>query len=111
NASGEWSPADFGQTDKRTFPKHARGELVPSAPASAVSSAENDFEVKIENSVIAAQFTEDPAHSNDQPNTIGLKVEFTNTSDEDVWIYAPCLSKSTLAQNHLPTLRDLPDYY
>jgi len=111
NATGEWSPADFGQADKRTFPKHARGELVPSAPASAVSGAINDFELKIENDVIADQFKEDANHSDDLPNTIGIQVEFTNTSDSDVWIYAPCLSKSTLAQNHLPNLRALPDYY
>ncbi len=26
NAPGEWSPTDFGQNDKRTFPKHARGD-------------------------------------------------------------------------------------
>ena len=25
SASGEWSPADFGQSDKRVFPKHSRG--------------------------------------------------------------------------------------
>jgi len=111
NAAGEWTPANFGMADKRTFPKHARGELVPSAPASAASGAENDFELKIHNDVIADQFKEDPNHSDDLPNTIGLKIEFTNTSDQDIWIYAPCLSQSTLAQNHLPDLRALPDYY
>jgi len=111
NASGQWSPADFGQSDKRTFPKHARGELVAAAPANATSGEANDFELKIENNVIATQFKEDAEHSDDLPNTIGLKIEFTNTSDQDIWIYAPCLSKSTLAQNHLPALRALPDYY
>ena len=111
NAPGEWSPADFGQADKRTFPKHARGQLVPSAPASAISGAANDFELKIENDVIVDKFKEDPNHSDDLPNTIGIQVQFTNTSDQDIWIYAPCLSKSTLAQNHLTDLRTLPDYY
>lgn len=111
NAPGEWSPAKFEQTDKRTFPKHGRGELVPAAPASATSGAANDFELKIENDVIADRFKEDANHSDDLPNTIGLKIEFTNTSDQDIWIYAPCLSKSTSAQNHLPELRALPDYY
>lgn len=111
NAPGEWSPGTFGQSDKRTFPKHGRGELVPSAPADASSGTANDFELKIENDVIVDQFKEDPNHSDDLPNTIGLKIEFTNTSDHDVWVYSPCLSKSTLAQNHLPDLRALPDYY
>ena len=29
---GTWSPVDFGSTDKRTFPKHSRGELVVRHP-------------------------------------------------------------------------------
>lgn len=111
NAPGEWSPADFGQNDKRTFPKHARGELVPSAPATATSGTANEFELKIENNVIVSQFKEDANSSDALPNTIGIKVEFTNTSDSDIWIYAPTLSKSTFAQNHLSNLRALPEYY
>lgn len=111
NAPGEWSPAEFGQNDKRTFPKHARGELVPSDPRTADSGAENDFELKIENLKIVSQFKEAGDASNNLPNTVGLKVEFTNTSDADVWIYSPTLTRSAQAQNRVPALRALPDYY
>ena len=109
--SGEWSPKDFGQTDVRTFPKMARGELVPSAMQNAVSGNENDFEIQIENIVITSRAKENPKDGSDATNTIGLKIEFTNTSDADVWIYSPCLSRSTPATNRLPAARALPDYY
>ena len=43
-----------------------------------------DFEVKIENAEIVGAFTESPDKSNDQPNTIGVVVEFMNLSaDKD----------------------------
>src|SRR5690606_24829954 len=111
NAPGEWSPGAFGQNDKRTFPRHARGELVPSDARTVSSGAENDFELKIENLKIVSQFKETGDASDDLPNTVGLKVEFTNISDADVWIYSPALTRSEQAQNRVPSLRALPEYY
>jgi len=111
NATGTWSPADFGQNDKRTFPRHARGELTPADARTADSGTQNDFELKIENLKIVSEFKETGDASDDLPNTIGLKVEFTNTSDADVWIYSPTLTRSAQAQNRVPALRALPDYY
>ncbi len=111
NAPGEWSPKEFGQADSRTFPKHSRGELVRVEVANGTSGAGKEFELKIEKALISGAFKEDPNGSNDQPNTIGLQVEFTNTSDQDVWIYSPCLVKGAIARNRLPAQRPLPDYY
>lgn len=112
SASGEWSPADFKLDDKRTFPKHSRGELVKGPDYSATSGAANEFELKIENSEIVGAFTEGPDKSTDQPNTIGIMVEFQNISkDQDVWIYSPCLSKGAPALNRLPVARSMPEYY
>jgi hypothetical protein len=108
--SGEWSPKDFGQNDARTFPKMARGELIPAAPQSVVSGTENDFEIKIENIKIVSNGKENPKDGA-AINTVGLQIEFTNTSDADVWIYSPCLTRSTPALNRLPASRELPAYY
>ncbi len=112
SAAGEWSPADYGQDDKRKFPKHSRGELVRGPSYTAKSGAANDFEVKIENAEIVGALTESADKSTDQPNTIGIAVEFVNRSkDQDVWIYAPCLSRSATAMNRLPAARPLPTIY
>jgi len=112
SAAGEWSPGDCGQEDKRTFPKHSRGELVRGRTWSATSGSETDFELRIENAEITGAFTEDPAKSTNQQNTIGLLIEFTNTSaDKDVWIYSPCLARGAAAANLLPEARSMPNYY
>jgi hypothetical protein len=112
SAAGEWSPADYGQADKRRFPRHSRGELVRGPSYSARSGPAGDFEVRVENAEIVGAFTEDPDHSTDQPNTIGLEVEFVNRSKSaDVWIYSPCLSRSPTALNRLPPSRALPVLY
>lgn len=111
NATGSWSPKDIGQADARTFPKHARGELVRVEVAGGTSGAGNEFELKIEKALISGAFKEEPKQSDDLANTIGVQVEFTNTSDQEVWIYAPCLTKGDAARNRLPALRSLPDHY
>lgn len=112
STAGEWSPADFGQDDKRKFPRHSRGELVKGPTYRAKSGAAKDFELKIENSTIVGAFTESADKSTDQPNTIGVLIEFVNRSkDRDVWIYSPCLSRGAVALNRLPTARPLPTHY
>ncbi|MDD2708141.1 MAG: hypothetical protein PHV34_09040 [Verrucomicrobiae bacterium] len=113
SASGEWSPSNFGQADKRSFPKHSRGELVK-APGQSVKSGSTagDFELKVENVEITGAFAENAKQSTDQPNTIGIQVEFSNLSpDKDVWIYSPCLCRGNLALNRLPEGRPLPVFY
>ena len=45
---GEWSPADFGLPDKRTFAKHGRGELIraPQRDAS-VQETGKEFQLQV----------------------------------------------------------------
>lgn len=112
SATGDWSPADYGQSDKRRFPRHSRGELVRGPSYLARSGEAADFELKIENAEVVGAFTEDPDHSTDQPNTIGVLIEFVNRSPgADVWIYSPCLSRSATALNGLLPVRPLPTFY
>ena len=108
---GSWSPKDFGFSDERTFPKHSRGELTAAPSFVSESPDASDFELKVEKASIPFGFTENPTKSTKQPNVIGITVEFTNTSKEDVWIYSPCLARGDKALNRLPESRALPEYY
>lgn len=111
DAQGEWSPQKFGQKDARTFPKHARGELVRKRIGQATSDGGTDFELKVENAGLTGVILDDPAESGERANTLGLQIEFVNTSDQDVWIYSPCLTRSAVARNRLPDQRSLPNHY
>lgn len=108
---GTWSPKDFELADTRTFPKHSRGELIADPSIMNDSGEKPDFELKVEKAIIPFGFTEGAAKSTRQPNVIGITVEFTNTSKEDVWLYAPCLVRGDKAANRLPESRSMPDYY
>lgn len=112
SASGEWSPATYGQDDRRTFPKLSRGELIKGPSYAAASGSSEDFELRIENAEIAGAFTESPDRGTDQLHTIGILVELTNTSkNQDVWVYSPCLNKGSAPVNRLPVSRAMPTYY
>lgn len=111
DAAGEWTPAKFGQKDSRTFPRHARGELVRVEIGDSVSGQAPDFELKIENARITGAIIDDPAAAGARANTLGIQVEFSNASDADVWIYSPCLTRGPVAKNRLPDQRALPDHY
>ena len=108
---GMWSPKDFGLADARTFPKHSRGELTADPSFANDSGEAPDFELKVEKAVVPFGFTESGAKSTKQPNVIGVRVEFTNVGEEDVWLYAPCLTRGDKALNRLPEGRAMPEYY
>ncbi|MEY4939900.1 MAG: hypothetical protein RIQ93_1635, partial [Verrucomicrobiota bacterium] len=113
-AAGEWSPGDSGQTHKRTFVRAARGELIPVPGASGTSGADSDFELKLANvDILGSAPGASPAVAakDPQPMTIGVTVEFHNGSDQDVWIYAPCLASGSEARNRLPAARSVPTLY
>lgn len=105
--AGQWTAPD-----RRTFPKHARGELVRGPSYTRNSGAAADFELALADCAVVGAFTEAPDRSTDQPNTIGIEVELVNRSkDQDVWVYAPCLARGAEPVNRLPEGRPLPDAY
>lgn len=111
-AAGEWSPGDSGQADKRTFVRAARGELIPVPSAAGASGAAGDFELRLANVEIAGPAAPPGGAANEpRPMTIGVTVEFRNGSDQDVWIYAPCLAQGPEARNRLPAARSVPALY
>lgn len=113
SADGEWSPADFGMPDKRTFAKHGRGELVRS-PQREASSEETgkEFELQLNGLKIDPRFKEQREADADFRNVVGVLVEFVNDSDQRVWIQAPALVIGKTAAKTAPTTsRALPDLY
>jgi len=111
---GEWTPAELGMSDKRTFPRHARGELIVAETYETGATQTGAVELKIENAEIIGRF--EPGDKNksrsEDVNTIALRVEFTNTSpQETVWVCLPTLCRSETARARLPSAREMVPYY
>jgi len=109
---GKWSPKDYGMGDARTFPRHARGEMVVAKSYETTADATGTIALTFEDAEIVGHFTEGrDSHSGDI-NTIGIRVEFENTAEEgDVWVYSPCLSVGPTATPRLPEARERVPYY
>jgi len=109
---GTWSPKEFGMADERTFPRHARGELVVAKSYEAASETAGSVELRIDGAEIPGRVTRDRKPHSDDVNTIGIRVEFENTSDaKPVWVYSPCLSRGAQAYARLPRGREMVPYY
>lgn len=111
--SGSWSPADFGLADKRTFPKHSRGELVV-AEAAEVHIAEGESGPQagvVEDFRVRGSFSEKNESDSGAVFAAGVEVEFLNESSSPAWIFAPSLVKSQAAADALGELRETPEIY
>jgi len=111
---GTWRPADFGMRDKRTFPKHGRGELVTARLFETRSDGADRVELRIENARIPGRFhrdSPDRSYSADI-NTIALQVEFENAGTDDaVWVWWPSLCRGARALPRLHSLRPMIPWY
>lgn len=108
---GTWSPADFKMEDKRTFPRHARGELVVAKSYEARADAVGAVTLKIEGAEILGKFTLGKDSHSFDINTIALRVEFENTSTADVLLHSPCLVRGSASLSGLPPAREMIPYY
>lgn len=110
---GDWKPADFGMADKREFPRHGRGELVAVAVHEAKAETTGAVELALPNLPIPGTFHRDDAnHSYSADiNTIGLRVEFANTSDQPVWVWWPSLTATAEPVPQAVPVRALPEAY
>jgi hypothetical protein len=114
SADGEWSPSEFGISDKNTYPRHSRGELVVSQSVDATSDATGAIELTIPEIVIEGRFHTDGASHSDDVNAIALQVEMSNASaDGEIWVWAPCLSAGPPRDDPRAwrDARTLPAYY
>ncbi|NLO05564.1 MAG: hypothetical protein GX131_07005 [candidate division WS1 bacterium] len=114
---GEWSPAEFGLADQRTFPRHSRGEPVVAQTWEATPDAQGLCELRIEGAEIIGHFTVgEESHSGDV-NTIGLQVELANTleaaegEDRRVWACAPALTTDAPAAPGIRPEREMEPLY
>jgi hypothetical protein len=110
---GDWKPADFGMADKRTFPKHGRGELVAAATHEAEKTGNDRLELALADLKIPGSFhRDDSSHSYSADcNTIGLRVEFANVSEKPVWVWWPSLTASAKPVPRATPSREIPDAY
>ncbi len=109
---GTWSPAELGLSDKRTFARHGRGELVAAKTYEARSSTTGRIELTIPGAEIMGHFREGSDSRTDDVNTVGIRVEFTNVGDEgDVWVCAPCLVAGPQPVAHAAPGRECVPFY
>ncbi len=66
---GTWSPSEFGMADKRTFPRHARGELVVAKSYEALSEKTGSVQLRIDDAEILGRVTRDRKSHSDDINT------------------------------------------
>jgi hypothetical protein len=109
---GDWSPKDFGMSDKRTFPKHSRGELVVAKEYNTVVTKKGNVELLIKNAEITGKKSTGNKSSSGDINTIGIQIEFENCDkSETVWIYSPKLTVSTTGPQSMPEARKMEPNY
>ncbi|WP_423129374.1 hypothetical protein [Gaoshiqia sp. Z1-71] len=109
---GEWSPVDFGMTDKRTFPKHSRGDLVLAKEYKTASAHQGSVKLQIKGAEIIGKVSVDNKSHSGDVNTIAVQIEFENSdSTETVWVYSPNLTKVGDGLNALPESRKMEPTY
>jgi hypothetical protein len=110
---GTWSPSDFGLADKRSFPKHSRGELVLGDVAEYRVEAESKPAQAgmVENFRVRADFSDKNVSDSNAFFTAGLEVEFVNQSSAPAWVFAPSLVKGENACDAVGSLRQTPEFY
>ena len=63
---GTWIPSEFGMADERTFPRHARGELVVAKSYEVSSEQTGSVQLRIDDAEILGRVTRDrKSHSDD----------------------------------------------
>jgi hypothetical protein len=109
---GDWSPRTFGMEDDRTFPKHARGELVVAKEYAAASAKKGSIELDIKNAVIIGKTSAGNKSNSNDINTIGIQIEFENSDTaETVWIFSPRLNTTGEGSHFIPETRKMESIY
>ena len=112
SADGTWSPKDFGLSDKRTFFRHGRGELIRSPQLETSSEKAGEEFVLVQSGLkIDPRFEHQRESSADFRNVVGVLVEFANVSKKKVWIHSPTLVKGKQVVDDNGSSRPLPDFY
>jgi len=114
SADGTWRPADFGMSDKRTFPRHARGELVAAKTYDATADTAGRVELTIDNAEVVGSFRpgdKNESHADDL-QTIGIRIELENAGKEGtVHAWWPSLCTGPAARPRLQASRPMVPWY
>ena len=109
---GEWSPGDFGMKDKRTFPKHSRGDLVVAGEYQASDKGNGSVELMIKDAEIIGKISAGNKSNSKDINTIGIQIEFENSDlSQSAWIYSPILTVEKIPSLSLPDTRKMDPVY
>lgn len=109
---GDWSPAGFGMRDKRTFPKHSRGELVIAKEYKTTTNHKGTVELVIRNAEITGRTSVGNKSGSKDINTIWIQVEIENTDAAEIaWIYSPELTTEKPFPHYLPESRKMEANY
>ena len=106
---GTWTPGAFGYSDKRTFPKHARGELIVAKSYRGEADTTGAFRITIPRLLVEGHFTEGEESHSDDMNTVAIRVTFANVSEKgEVMFWAPALVKGDLPTGEvIPSVRPM----
>ena len=97
---GTWTPNEFGMSDRRTFPKHARGELVVAKRYEAKGEKAGAFTLRLSDLKVEGHYTTGEESHTDDMNTVAVRVTFKNLSESgEVLFWAPALVRGTLPEN------------
>lgn len=111
NEEGQWSPSDYGVSDKRTFDKKARGDLIVAEKYSRVSETTGAIELAIDGVEVIGRL-QGGVVTNQGTDTIALCVEFANKSEKGtVHVYAPSLTRTETACRAELSLRSMQPVY
>jgi len=108
---GEWSPKDYGMSDARSFPKHSRGELVVAKAYTVTEGKTGTALLEIHNMKIEGKTSTGNQSNSQDINTIGIQVEFENTSNDTAWVYSPRLTVTNQDERQVSTKRKEITYY
>ena len=97
---GKWTPSELGMSDKRTFPKHARGELVVARRYEAKGDKKGAFTLRLSDLKVEGHYTMgEESHTTDM-NTVAVRLTLKNLSDSgEVIFWAPALVRGALPEN------------
>lgn len=112
SADGKWTPKDFNCSDKRSFARHGRGELLRDPVLEKrTGDAKGIFTLTAEGLEIDSPVKENTESSSAQRNVVGILVEFQNTGTDDVLISSPRLSKGPVTASTFSPSRPPPSYF
>ncbi|MBQ7651659.1 MAG: hypothetical protein IJS15_11915 [Victivallales bacterium] len=96
---GTWTPSECGMSDGRTFPKHARGELVVARRHEAKAEKAGAFTLKLSDIKVEGHYTTGEESRSSDMNTVAVRVTLSNLSESgEALFWSPALVRGVLPE-------------